>query len=121
MPRNGFRKVKKTPSMQHDPLVLDIDCSKVDLFVRDRKGGKSYRPWLTTFLNKGTGMIVGSYTNYHPPTYRSVMECLRNAIFPKCYVENKLKGTRWEVNGSTKVEMPIKRKGVSISKKGDPK
>lgn len=104
--------------MKHNPTVLEIDHSRLDLFVVDPKSGKPYRHWLSTVADKNAGMVPSFCLIDRSPNYSSVMECLRNAILPKRYVENKLKGTRWEVVEPAKVEMPKKRKGTSISRKG---
>ena len=52
-----------------------------------------------------TKMILGFYISFNPPSYLTVMECLKHAIRPKTYVRGKYSNIRndWKVYGIPEV------------------
>lgn len=67
---------------------VEIDHTKLDLFVFDPERKLPIgRPWLTTAIDVYTKCIVGFYISFNPPSYLSVMHCMRHAIKPKTYVK----------------------------------
>lgn len=67
---------------------VEIDHTKLDIFVIDEATKMPLgRPWLTTAIDVHSKYIVGMYISFTPPSYLSVMECLRHAIKPKSYLK----------------------------------
>ncbi|NOU83885.1 DDE-type integrase/transposase/recombinase [Paenibacillus sp. LMG 31459] len=100
----GAAAVLQRPKQPYD--VLEIDHTKLDLFVVDDETGLPLgRPYLTQAVDKATGAIVGIYVAFHAPSYVSVMQCLLHAMSPKTYVKElypEIQGT-WDMFGVPKV------------------
>ena len=63
--------------------LVEIDHTKLDAFVRAEDGKQMARPWLTAVIDVATRMIVGFHLTFEPPSWRSVMNAMRNAMLPK--------------------------------------
>lgn len=59
------------------------------------------RPTITSALDEHTRCPLGFYAGFEPPSYLSVMRCLRHAILPKTYVARELPSVKnaWECYG----------------------
>lgn len=69
---------------------VEIDHTPLDLMVVDPVMRLPVgRPTLTTVIDKYTRVLLGKYMSFDPPSYLSVMQCLRHAIAPKNYVREK--------------------------------
>ena len=44
-------------------------------------------PWLTNAVDKYSGVNLGYYASFNPPSYLSVMQCLSHAIGTKDYLK----------------------------------
>lgn len=100
----GSVAVRKKPNQPFD--VLEMDHTKLDLFVVDDESGLPLgRPYLTLSIDKTTGAIVGVYVAFHPPSYVSVMKCLLHAMTPKTYVKELYPDlvNTWDMFGVPKV------------------
>ncbi|MGE5475541.1 MAG: Mu transposase C-terminal domain-containing protein [Bacteroidales bacterium] len=73
----GPRPKRPLEEVEIDHCLLDEHI--VDEVYRIRIG----RPWLTLAIDRATAMPLGVYITFAPPSYRSVMMCLRNAMMPK--------------------------------------
>lgn len=63
---------------------FEVDHTKLDIFVIDEKSHLPIgRPWLTAIIDKYSGVVAGVHIGFTPPSYVSVMKCLRQAITPK--------------------------------------
>jgi putative transposase len=66
-----------------------MDHTKLDLFVIDEK---SNLPWQAD-PHRGAGepfrSLLGYFISFEPPSYLSIMQCLKHAIWPKTYVAEK--------------------------------
>lgn len=62
---------------------VEIDHHLIDLLVVYPNGDVMGRVWLTLAIDSYSRMVVGFDMSPEPPSYRSVMRCLRNAIPPK--------------------------------------
>jgi putative transposase len=87
---------QKYDPVQHGPRPtrplerVEIDHTKIDLLVVDPVTHLPVgRPWLTSALDKFSRVVLGQYISFNPPSYLSVMHCLRHAIAPKTYVKDK--------------------------------
>lgn len=66
---------------------VEIDHTKLDLFAIDLQRNMPIgRPWLTMAIDVATKLPLGFYVSFNPPSYLSVMHCMRHAIKPKSYV-----------------------------------
>ena len=66
-----------------------MDHTKLDMLVVDPEMRLPVgRPWMTTAIDKFSKMVIGMYISFSPPSYLSVMQCLRHAIKPKTYVKD---------------------------------
>lgn len=64
--------------------VVEIDHTRADVWVIDHVTGWLLgRPWMTIAIDRYTRMIVGVYIGFEHPSTNSVMQCIRNMIYPK--------------------------------------
>lgn len=69
---------------------VECDHSRLDLFVVDDENRLPIgRPYITSLLDTFTGYPLGVYIGFEPPSYSTVMHCLKHAISPKSYVKQK--------------------------------
>jgi len=96
-------RAHQRPSAPTRPLErVEVDHTKLDLFVIDpEKGLPIGRPWLTTAIDVYSRVVTGLYISFNPPSYLSVMNCLRHAILPKQYVRTQYPQIKheWTVYG----------------------
>lgn len=81
---------------------VEIDHTKLDLFVVDPERGMPIgRPWLTCAIDVYSKMVLGYYMGFTPPSYLSVMQCLRHAVAPKSYVKKDYPSVvnSWDAHG----------------------
>lgn len=81
---------------------VEIDHTKLDLFVIDLETKLPIgRPWLTTAIDVYSKMVVGFFLSFNPPSYLSIMQCLRHSITPKTYLAGKYPSikNRWNAYG----------------------
>jgi putative transposase len=94
-----YRALKQGPRPTRPLERVECDHTKTDLFVVDPVMmlpiGRAFLTWLVCVYTK---MILGFYVSFNPPSYLTVMECLRHAIRPKSYVKGKYPGIRNEWN-----------------------
>jgi putative transposase len=74
---------------------VECDHTTTDLFVVDPVMmlpiGRAFLTWMICVYTK---MILGFYISFNPPSYLTVMECLKHAIRPKTYVRKKYSNIR---------------------------
>ncbi|MEN9567301.1 MAG: hypothetical protein RLZZ69_2497, partial [Cyanobacteriota bacterium] len=67
---------------------VEIDHTKLPLFVVDTETRLPIgTPWLTSAVDKYSGVVLGYYASFNPPSYLSVMQCLSHAIGTKDYLK----------------------------------
>ncbi len=72
---------------QHPLERVECDHTKLDLMVVDTQTRLPLgRPWLSVMLDVYSRMVLGFYLGFQPPSYLSLMQCLRHAIRPKSYL-----------------------------------
>ena len=80
--------VKLGPRPSRPLERVEIDHTKLPLFVVDTETrlpiGTS---WLTSAVDKYSGVVIGYYASFNPPSYLSVMQCLSHAIGTKDYLK----------------------------------
>lgn len=85
---------------------VECDHTTTDLFVVDPVTmlpiGRAFLTWMIDVYTK---MILGFYISFNPPSYLTVMECLKHAIRPKTYVRRKYSNIRndWGAYGIPEV------------------
>jgi putative transposase len=97
-----FRTVKKGMLTTRPLERVEMDHTKLDLFVIDEERGLPIgRPLLATAIDAHTKSVVGVYVSFDPPSYLSVMQCIRHAITPKTYVKVKFPNIKntWDCYG----------------------
>jgi putative transposase len=79
-----YEQVQKSPPVSRPLERVEIDHTKLPLFVVDSERRMPIgTPWLTTALDRYSGVILGFYLSFDPPSYLSVMQCLKQMIEPK--------------------------------------
>jgi putative transposase len=92
------------PTRPHERV--EGDHATTDLFVVDPITklpiGRAFLTWLIDVYTK---MILGFYISFNPPSYLTVMECLKHAIRPKTYVKRKYSNIKndWNTYGIPEV------------------
>lgn len=98
-----YKAYQGCPAPTHPLQVVEIDHTKIDLNVvgdiRDFEGIPYVfdslpknpvilgRPWLTYALDRFSRMPLGLYIGFEPPSWLSVMQCLRHGMLPKTYLQ----------------------------------
>lgn len=85
-----YDPVMKGPRPTRPLERIEIDHTKLPLFVVDAEHRMPIgTPWLTSAVDKYSGVTLGYYASFDPPSYLSVMQCLLHAICPKNYLLEK--------------------------------
>lgn len=70
--------------------VVEIDHTAANIMVMDDRGQVCLgRPTITVAIDRYTRMIVGLYIGFEPPSIYSVMQCLRDMLLPKTYLQTE--------------------------------
>jgi putative transposase len=82
--RQQFEAVQPGPLVTRPLERVEIDHSVLDLFVVDLDDRLPIgRPTLTYALDVFSGLPLGMYVGFEPPSYLTVMHCLLHAVMPK--------------------------------------
>lgn len=85
-----FKQVGKYPRPQRPLEKVEIDHTKSDLFVIDDETGLPIgRPWITAAIDVYSRMIYGIHIGFVPPSFVSVMHCIRCGVLPKAWVKEE--------------------------------
>ncbi len=73
---------QSTPRHGERPFEIGhIDHTELDLeLVDSRTGANLGRPWLTILLDAFTRLVIAFFLTFDPPSYRSCMAVIRNAV-----------------------------------------
>ncbi|MEY4483630.1 MAG: hypothetical protein RL693_1082, partial [Verrucomicrobiota bacterium] len=97
-----FRSVLKKPVTSYPLERVEIDHTRLDVFVVDEETMLPLgRPWLTLCIDVHTRCILGVDLSFDPPSHASVARCLKHAILPKGDLQQlypNVKGT-WDMCG----------------------
>ncbi len=101
-----YDPVKLGPRPTRPLERVEIDHTKLPLFVVDTKTRLPIgTPWLTGAIDKYSGVNLGYYASFEPPSYLSVMQCLSHAIRPKNYLHSQYPNVEndWDTYGLPEV------------------
>jgi putative transposase len=97
-----FRSVKKAPGTSLPLERVEIDHTRLDVFVVDEETMLPLgRPWLTLCIDVHTRSVLGFDLSFDPPSHLTVARCLRHAMLPKGSLKEKypaVEGT-WDMHG----------------------
>ena len=85
---NGPRPTRPLERVECDHTVTDLVAIDPEMMLPI---GRAYLTWMICVYTK---MILGFYISFNPPSYLTVMECLKHAIRPKTYVRRKYSSVR---------------------------
>ncbi|UCV07004.1 Mu transposase C-terminal domain-containing protein [Dechloromonas denitrificans] len=97
-----FRSVKKTPGTSLPLERVEIDHTRLDVFVVDEETMLPLgRPWLTLCIDVHTRSILGFDLSFDPPSHLTVARCLRHAMLPKGNLKDKYPAVEmtWDMYG----------------------
>lgn len=98
--------VKLGPRPSRPLERVEIDHTKLPLFVVDTETRLPIgTPWLTSAVDKYSGVVLGYYASFNPPSYLSVMQCLSHAIVTKDYLKTSYSSVEndWDIYGLPEV------------------
>ena len=101
-----YDPVKLGPSPSRSLERVEIDHTKLPLFVVDTETRLPIgTPWLTSAIDKYSGVNLGYYASFEPPSYLSVMQCMSHAIRPKNYLRSSYPNVEndWDTYGLPEV------------------
>jgi putative transposase len=94
-----YRAVLQGPRPTRPLERVECDHTILDLFVIDPMMmlpiGRAYLTWMMCVFTK---MVLGFYISFNPPSYLTVMECLKHAIRSKTYLRKKFSNIRNDWN-----------------------
>lgn len=80
---------------------VELDHTSCDLFCLDGMTMAPLgRPTIAFSVDRCTGMPHGLHIGFDPPSAHTVMQCLRNGIFPKNYVKHYVDAGVWDIKHS---------------------
>ena len=86
--RHKYRLVLKGNMVTEGLRRAEIDHTPMNvLVIDDRSFLPLGRPWLTLIVDVAHRVILGYALSFEPPSYLSVMRCIRHAILPKTYLK----------------------------------
>ncbi|HHP7230594.1 MAG TPA: Mu transposase C-terminal domain-containing protein [Xenococcaceae cyanobacterium] len=94
--------VKLGPRPSRPLERVEIDHTKLPLFVVDTETRLPIgTPWFTSAVDKYSGVVLGYYASFNPPSYLSVMQCLSHAIGTKDYLKTSYPNVEnhWDTYG----------------------
>ena len=99
--RQQFQLVGHLQPPKHRLQYVEFDTTGSGLLVKDDDGFLLGWAWVTLGIDSLTGAPVGHHISFEPPNSTSTLQCIRDAMMPKTYVQElypwiKL---RWDVFG----------------------
>lgn len=80
---------------------VELDHTPCDLFCLDGMTMAPLgRPTIAFSVDRCTGMPHGLHIGFDPPSAHTVLQCLRNGIFPKNYVKHYVDAGVWDIKHS---------------------
>lgn len=86
---------------KHPLDEVEIDHTLCDLFVLDGLTGAALgRPTIAAGVDRCTAMPWGLHIGFDPPSVHTIMQCIRNGVFPKTYVRIYADAGIWKIEKS---------------------
>ena len=82
----AFRGADATYQESRALECVEIDSTKLDLFVLYWNGKPAGRPWLTAIRDRYTQCITGLYLGFEPPSILSLSKALKNSFLKKDHI-----------------------------------
>jgi len=96
--RQRFDMVHSQPDPEAPLDLVELDHTVSDVFV---VCGRTFLPFgratLAASICRCTRMPVGIYLGFEPPSVHTVMQCLRNGMLPKTYLDEKVASGEWNI------------------------
>lgn len=81
--------------------VVEIDHTPCDIFVIcERTGLPIGRPTIVLAIDRASRYPLGVHVGFDPPSVHTVMQCFRNAMLPKLYLDQKVARGEWKIKHS---------------------
>ena len=83
------RPVKAAPRGRWPGNIVELDHTRMDVFAVTQDGKpvtgdfETSRPWIMALICTLTRMILGFWITLEPPSWVTLMHCLRHAVLPK--------------------------------------
>lgn len=100
--RHKYRLVLKGNEITEGLVRAEIDHTPINCLVIDERTFLPLgRPYLTLCIDVAHRVVLGYALSFEPPSYLSVMRCLRHAILPKTYLRSRYPDVKgeWPVHG----------------------
>lgn len=97
-----FRSVLHMNVAERPLEKAELDHTKLDLFViEDNTGVPLGRPWVAVCIDSNTRCILGIYIGFEPPSYLTVVRCLKHAFLPKVDLHEQYPEIKngWDAHG----------------------
>lgn len=97
-----YRQVLKGVRVEHGLQRVEVDHTPLNCMVIDERTFLPLgRPWLTAAIDVAHRVFVGYALSFEPPSYLSVMRCLKHAIMPKTYLAERFPAVQhaWPCHG----------------------
>ena len=82
----AFRGADATYQESRALECVEVDSTKLDLFVLYWNGRAAGRPWLTVVRDRYTQCIAGFYLGFEPPSILSLSKALKNSFLRKDHI-----------------------------------
>ncbi|KEQ19401.1 hypothetical protein [Endozoicomonas numazuensis] len=82
----AFRGADATYQESRALECVEVDSTKIDLFVLYWNGRPAGRPWLTVVRDRYTQCILGFYLGFEPPSILSLSKALKNSFLRKDHI-----------------------------------
>lgn len=97
-----YRQVLNGYRIEHGLQRVEVDHTPVNRMVIDERTFLPLgRPWLSAAVDAVHRTFQGYALSFEPPSYLSVMRCLKHAIMPKTYLASRFKELQhdWPCHG----------------------
>jgi transposase InsO family protein len=84
-PRTHFEKFGQVCAQRTADVneLWQLDCTEIPVYCLDIKTGKLFRPWMTSFIDTASRVVLCCHLTEGHPNSRDVLCALRTAMLPK--------------------------------------
>lgn len=92
-----YRQLLKGHRIQYGLQRVEVDHTQLNMIVIDDETFLPLgRPWLSAAIDARHRVFLGYALSFEPPSYLSVMRCLKHSIMPKTYLAQRFPTVRHE-------------------------